>query len=454
MYSFTQLFAYKFVFIAELLVAMHLYFLRRKKRRLYPLRVALATVVCAALGYAYPIASYSAVYSSVMFLVLFAVCAVSMAFVYDVSAKELFFLSVAAYTTQHFAHEVYALIANSFRLITSATMGMYGDAQVDFSLADRATWVNILVYVWVYFGCYWLLYKLFGTKVNKQDVRIHNFPIVIIGALILVVDIVLNAVAVYVPTGYSREYTYLTSIYNLICCMLILYMQVSLCVQQGLRRELETMSLLFHESEKRFRQSEENVNLLNLKCHDLKHQVREFADKIAIDKAYVNDLVDIIDIYDSSVKTGNAALDLILAEKSLFCHRNHIVLTCLADCSRLGFISDADLYSLFGNIVDNATEAVMKVADEHKKNINVIVRNVDEFVSIQVDNYFAGTVVFGEDGLPRTCKGDDGYHGFGIKSVEAITDKYGGDLTISVNDDIFSLSILFPVAKCDSAAAG
>lgn len=270
----------------------------------------------------------------------------------------------------------------------------------------------------------------------------------------MVVDIVLNAVAVYVPTGYSREYTYLTSIYNLICCMLILYMQVSLCVQQGLRRELETMSLLFHESEKRFRQSEENVNLLNLKCHDLKHQVREFADKIAIDKANVNELVDIIDIYDSSVKTGNAALDLILAEKSLFCHRNHIVLTCLADCSRLGFISDADLYSLFGNIVDNATEAVMKVTDEHKKNINVIVRNVDEFVSIQVDNYFAGTVVFGKDGLPRTCKGDDGYHGFGIKSVEAITDKYGGDLTISVNDDIFSLSILFPVAKCDSAAAG
>ncbi len=445
MYEFTELFVYKFVFIAELLVSMHLYFFRRKKRSLFALRVAVGAVVCLALGYAYPVASYSAWYSSLMFFVLFFICAASFALIYDVGWKQIFFLSVSAYTTQHFAHELYALIANAFKLVADPTMGMYGDASFTGNFADPLVWINILVYIEIYIASYFLLYKLFGKKVNTENMQIKNFPIAVIAALILVVDIVLNAVAVYVPSGYSREYTYLTSIYNLICCMLILYIQVSLCIQQDLRKELETMSVLFHESEKRFRQSDENITMLNLKCHDLKHQIREYAGKRAINEEYVKDIVDIIDIYDSEVKTGNAALDLILTEKSLFCHRNKITLTCLADCSRLNFISDADLYSLFGNIVDNATEAVMKIADDGKRSVNLIVRNVNGFVSIEADNYFVGEVKFGEDGLPVTGKTGEGYHGFGLKSVRMITEKYGGDLKISVKDDIFSLSILFSV---------
>lgn len=445
MYEFTELFVYKFVFIVELFVAMHLYFFRRKKRSLYVLRVTIGAVVCLGLGFAYPVASYSAWYSSLMFFVLFFICAASFAFIYAVDWKQIFFLSISAYTTQHFAHELYALLANALKLISDPAMGMYGGAAFADNFDNAKVWLNILVYLEIYIISYWLLYKLFGKKVNTEGMQIKNFPIAVIAALILVVDIILNAVAVYVPDGYSREYTYLTSIYNLICCMLILYIQVSLCVEQGLRKELETVSILFHESEKRFRQSDENIMLLNLKCHDLKHQIREYAGKRAINEEYVKNIVDIINIYDSEVKTGNAALDLILTEKSLFCHRNKITLTCLADCTRLDFISEADLYSLFGNIVDNATEAVMKIADDGKRCINLIVRNVDGFISIEEDNYFVGEIKFGEDGLPITGKTGGGYYGFGLKSVRMITEKYGGNLKISVNDDVFSLSILFLV---------
>ena len=449
MYDLTELFVYKFVFIAELLVAMHLFFFRRKKRSLYPLRIAIGAVICLGLGGAYPIAFYSAWYSSVMFFVLFTLCALSFAFIYYATAKQIFFLSVAAYTAQHSAHEIYALLANSFKLVVSPTMGMYGDSPINLIFDDRVVWVNLLVYIEIYFACYWILYNIFGKKVNKEEMQIKNFHVVVMAALILIVDIILNAVAVYISAGYSREYTYLTSFYNLICCSLIFYIQISLCVERNLRNELEIVSVLFHESEKRFKRSEENVMLLNLKCHDLKHQIREYAGKVSIDKEYVKDLVDIVDIYDSSVKTGNAALDLILTEKSLFCHRNKIILTCLADCSRLKFISDADLYSLFGNIVDNAIEAVMKITDKGKRSINVIVKNVGTFVSIEVDNYFSSGLIFDADGLPKTDKLEEGYHGFGLKSIKMITEKYGGDLNISANDNIFSLSILFPLSNED-----
>jgi len=295
----------------------------------------------------------------------------------------------------------------------------------------------------VYLASYWVLYKLFGKKINREDVRINNFSIAVIAALILVVDIVMNAVTVYIPEGYNRTYVVLSCIYNLICCMLILYIQVSMCVQKKLERELETVSLLLHQSEEQYRQSNENIMLLNLKCHDLKHQIREYTQKRTIDEEYIKDLENIVNIYDSPVKTGNAALDLILTEKSLSCRKNRISLTCLADCSRLGFITDADLYGLFGNLIDNAVEAVMKTEDEGKREISINVRNVNSFISIEVENYFSGEVLLDDSGLPVTTKKDKNYHGFGLKSVSRIVEKYGGDLKISAENGIFSVYILF-----------
>lgn len=106
--------------------------------------------------------------------------------------------------------------------------------------------------------------------------------------------------------------------YNLICCILILYIQVKLCVQKKLESEVQTLSFLLHQSEEQYRQSNENIMLLNLKCHDLKHQIREYTQKHTLDEEYIKDLENIVNIYDSPVKTGNDALDLILTGKESF----------------------------------------------------------------------------------------------------------------------------------------
>ena len=61
---------------------------------------------------------------------------------------------------------------------------------------------------------------------------------------------------------------------------------------------------------------------------------------------------------------------------------------------------------------------------------------------IQSDNYYAGELSF-KDGLPQTTKEDSNWHGFGLRSIKLIVQKYGGELTTYVEDDIFHLSILF-----------
>ena len=51
-----------------------------------------------------------------------------------------------------------------------------------------------------------------------------------------------------------------------------------------------------------------------------------------------------------------------------------------------------------------------------------------------------------EEGLPRTTKDVSNYHGFGIKSIKYIVEKYAGTVSVSVEQGIFDLKILFPIS--------
>ena len=44
-----------------------------------------------------------------------------------------------------------------------------------------------------------------------------------------------------------------------------------------------------------------------------------------------------------------------------------------------------------------------------------------------------------------TTKQDKAYHGFGVKSMRRITEKYDGDLSMNAEDGVFTLNILFPL---------
>ena len=57
--------------------------------------------------------------------------------------------------------------------------------------------------------------------------------------------------------------------------------------------------------------------------------------------------------------TGNHALDVILTEKSLICKQKEIKLTCMADGKQLAFMQTTDLYSIFGNLLNNSIEAAL-----------------------------------------------------------------------------------------------
>jgi sensor histidine kinase regulating citrate/malate metabolism len=153
---------------------------------------------------------------------------------------------------------------------------------------------------------------------------------------------------------------------------------------------------------------------------------------------------ELIGIYDSAVKTGNETLDTILTERSLYCEKHGIRLSCIVDGSKLRFLSDGDICALFGNALENAIEAVSKLERPEDRNISFQVRENRGMLVITVDNYYAGTLRF--DGpLPQTTKENGGYHGYGLKSIRMVAEKYGGEVTITADDGMFHLSVLLPI---------
>lgn len=230
-------------------------------------------------------------------------------------------------------------------------------------------------------------------------------------------------------------------------CATVFYLQSVLFQKSAIRQELMTLSLLWQQNKAKYSLAKENIDLINRKCHDLKHQMRALKnmEESEARTQYVSELEHSLQIYDAIVKTGNEALDTILTEKSLYCEANRILVNCVADGEKLDFINPVDLYAIFGNAMDNAIESIQSVSDSGPRVIDVLVYVKQQFLAISITNPIDGALLKFEDGLPVTTKEKNGYHGFGLKSIRHTVEKYGGFVTVEVKGGSFSLRILFPL---------
>lgn len=228
----------------------------------------------------------------------------------------------------------------------------------------------------------------------------------------------------------------------------VLYMQNALFQKSAMKHELDTMNLLWRQQKEQYELSKENIAIINRKCHDLKHQIaalRVMGSSEERDK-YIRELQTSLNIYDSVVRTGNEALDTLLTEKSLYCEANDIKINCVVDGKQMSFIDAVDLYTIMGNAVDNAIESVKDIKEQEKRIIDVLVYVKQNFLMINIINPLDHEIMF-EDGVPVTTKENNGYHGFGTKSIRHTAAKYNGHTSFQTENGCFVLKILFPLDK-------
>lgn len=196
-----------------------------------------------------------------------------------------------------------------------------------------------------------------------------------------------------------------------------------------------------------FRESKDNIEMINRKYHDLKHQLQILRETSNDEErsTYIDEIQQGIERYEAENKTGNNVLDTVLASKQSRCLNENITMTVVADGTLINRLSVMDICTIFGNALDNAIEYELKVKEQEKRLIHVTLAEKNGFACILVENYYEGSAI-SKGSLPETTKHNKKYHGFGLRSVKYTCEKYGGYINTSVRDGWFRLEMIIPKA--------
>lgn len=310
----------------------------------------------------------------------------------------------------------------------------------------RSGWLKLFIYIITY-----TLFLLFFVKEHFEDGEFvfhwnTLFPIITIIFLVWILSILEEASINPFSADFGHRIIY--RIIDALCCFYVLWGQVNQKKNYKLLRELETVNYMLSQQKKQYDFTSETIGNINRKCHDLKYQIRslrKMTDEHDID-SFLNGLESDIMIYDTAMKTGNQALDIVLMEKGLYCKEHQIQWTCMVDGFQLDFMKNEDIYSILGNAFDNAIEAVMKLSDVKSRIISVKMLQQKQLLTIQIQNFYVGELFFA-DGLPITTHTDKKLHGYGMKSMRYTVEKYNGTITVNASDHIFKLQILLPMPQ-------
>lgn len=441
MYDFSSaLFWYKFIFMTELLAAEGTFIFLLKEKPNFFARSMISLLLLYAITFALPIVAYNAIFVSVLFSILFVASLAALKLCFKEQWSVLLFVGIWAYSVQHFSY----ILGNYVTTMVGISNGSFYEGEITAYNAG-ALLISAASFIVVYFISFLIVKRLFR---NISEIRINLFILVILSIISLAIEVVINAYVVYMKVEeYSVTLLTLCYIYDNIACILTVGLLIFSLWNKSIEHDKALMELRFGIERKNFEIRKEKIERINIMCHDLKHRIREIGET-----GYVGDkikrLENAIKSYDMTYRTGNDVLDIILTEIGGYCAEDGIQFVCNADGSALSGMPEDHIYSLFDNALNNALEAVRQVKESDKRYIGFQLVKKGGMLSVHVENYFNndGGLVF-KNGVPQTTKEDEEWHGYGMRSIGLIVEKYDGGMSVDIDGDLFCLNIFMPLSE-------
>lgn len=334
---------------------------------------------------------------------------------------------MAGFATQHIANKITILI----RLFPAVGAAL-----------RQTPMLAIFLEVSVFAAVYALVYVVFARQVRPEG---GSWPLNVLSCIITILCIGVNRLVVD-TAGESVQYEAAVCIYAIIGCVFALILQVYISRWEEERAQTLIMKRLLADSEKQYEQWQSSVEQVNIAVHDIKHMLdraRTLADSKQAEVPDLTAIRELVGGYSASVRTGNDVLDILLRNMSDLCSQNAITLNCTIYTDQLKYFDGMGLYFLFGNAIENAMKGTALVEDPDKRIIDVSVRCFGSSVIIHIWNYYTGKLKF-VDGLPVT-RDDSRIHGFGMKSMRLIAERFGGVLSAKAEGQVFSLDVMLPL---------
>lgn len=373
-----------------------------------------------------------------------------------VSAAFLMYLFIYTVGNVHSITAAY-LCARAF-LIAEFTasfqwqLDCYLNARVD---VEHFVFAKIVMLVVIYTAIFVLVAFMEKPLMNPEYLnKITYKEFIAVIAIVAVAFTFSNLSFIWKNTPFSSGFR--SDIFNIrtlfdLAGMTILYAYQSRVCELMAESEIVTMDSMLKSQYNQYRNYQESIDLINMKYHDLKHQIAGLRAETDIDKRteWLDAMEDDIRGFESVTNTGNKVLDTIIAGKIIHGQKYDIKFTCVIDGKLLEFMHVTDICTIFGNAIDNAIENVVMIKDIEKRIIHVTVSAKNKFVLIQFQNYCEVKPNEDKRGIRlfESSKADKRNHGFGLKSIQYTVDKYDGTMKAGMNKDWFELTILIPCSN-------
>ena len=248
--------------------------------------------------------------------------------------------------------------------------------------------------------------------------------------------------ALQTVTAYTR---FLWIAFFMITANIVLFFLFSREIKsQKLKQEIELLTLREYLQEEYYEsliKRDFEVSRIN---HDMKNHITVLKHGMEIEefemvKNYLEKLsteIPVTKIYYTSHKMINAIINIkVKKAEEMGIKINTFIPNILPDL----VILDMDLVIILANCIDNAIEAVEK--NEHDKYVNLVIKSDEAGVSVMIENPIL-THIKNID--LETTKKEKDKHGFGIKNVKAIVEKYSGTIQFEIQKNNFIVKIFLP----------
>ncbi|SHE74126.1 GHKL domain-containing protein [Lactonifactor longoviformis DSM 17459] len=172
--------------------------------------------------------------------------------------------------------------------------------------------------------------------------------------------------------------------------------------------------------------------------------VRRWLQQRAEGEGYEKELLEQCDAAIDEGITGSFPVDAMLHSKLHLCRKFHILTDIQVLLPEESQMEDIHTVGLLGNLLDNAIEACRK-GPAGSGYIYLRTAVQANFWEIRIDNYTENEGYSSIENHFATTKEDKENHGFGMKIVRSMVEKYDGVLQVEEKDHLFSVTVMVKI---------
>ncbi len=371
---------------------------------------------------------------------------VALAICFDEKPSLLLFTAVAANAALTISSALYSILIDATGC-TSIFFTMYSGADAWGFVMYYLVHIAVLFVAWLLFARpFAKSHKNFGKDINKFVLGLYVLYAFFTAAISESQFFNLSLMNITRETSpYSMAIPMIFNIFMIIFAVFVLLVQRFNLIWVKNVQEQEAAQSFSQHYKDRVEKQQASMELVNKKLDEVKGQVAQVFAAHKIDETILKELGEIsADIFDSSIQTGNDALDILLTQKSLLLNQNGIKTTAMIEGRALNFMDVSDVNIFFGNAIDNAVEH-LETVDEDKRFIRISSARNKSLLMVRIENYCDKDITFLKDGRPHSTK--SGSQGYGTHSIRAVAEKYGGTATFSREGNLFVVTALFSASE-------